>query len=288
MVLGAVFAAALGGCDDGESIAPPPCEDCAGGGGSGGDGGGGSGGGVPPGCERSVPSTGCTGMAGVHETVMVDVAGAMRSYDVDVPSAVDCTTPLGILVFFHGLGHDANIYPELDALVDGAHLILVRPVGVPQSWAGGYIGWTPERFDESVQLVRTILDTLEAQYLVDPYRVYAAGVSQGGFMTSGVSAPTALGTVFAGFGIFAAGADPDVCPAATCYLEQPCKVPFFVRIGDQDAAQLPFARSLRDALTAQGWTAAQLSYFEFPGGHTLVPGGPTEMIAWLDAAYPKL
>lgn len=253
---------------------------------AGGAGGGAGGPSVPPGCERSAAAGACTGSAGISlETI--DVAGAARQYRLFAPSQGSCASPSGILFFFHGLGGDEHQFDALDPLAETENLLFVQPRGSPQSWAGGALGWVPDGFAENVELLRAIRGSLEQAYGVDAYRVYVAGFSQGAFMAAALASPSALGDAITGVGIFGGGEEENTCPAPSCYAPLACKLPFFMRTGNADQ-HLPYTQALHDGLLAAGWPAPQLDFQTFVGGHTIREEDVTQMVAWLDGAYPTL
>ena len=253
-------------------------------GGSGGD--GGSGPNVPPGCERSSAHSNCLGTPGIMQ-LTIEVAGDTRYYRVYAPNQGSCMNPSGILFFFHGLGGNEQNFNALDPLAESENLLFVQPRGSPQSWANGAWGWVPDGFDNNMELVRAIRTSLEQGYEVDPYRVYIAGFSQGAFMSAALASPNAMGNEVAGVGIFGGGEEGNTCPSSSCYATLACKVPFFMRTGDTDQ-HLQYTQALYDGLLLAGWPAMQLDFQTFPGGHTIRQQDLTDMIGWLDEAYPTL
>ena len=130
---------------------------------------------------------GCGGSGGgLPPTAMSIISGGVtRTYRLQVPSKFDGTTPLPLVLSFHGYGQNAAYqerYSGLGELAERRGFILVHPQGVgkPPSWnAGGAFGaLVPERSD--VGFVRDLIDDLSTRYCIDPMRILATGFSNGG------------------------------------------------------------------------------------------------------------
>jgi polyhydroxybutyrate depolymerase len=112
------------------------------------------------------------------------VGGKARYALVHTPAEWDGTTPLPVVLSFHGLGSSAEQQRTNDGFVarsDTDDFIVVHPQ------AGGTLGalgaaWDLEGTGE-VDYVNALLDDLEQRACVDPSRVYATGLSYGGAMT---------------------------------------------------------------------------------------------------------
>ena len=114
--------------------------------------------------------------------------GGDRSYLLHVPSGYDTDTPMPLVVSFHGFMSNPetqNAASGFAEMSDREGFILATP--------DGGIGWrfVQSAREENTAFVRELVSTLRAEFCVDAKRIYAAGKSQGGFMTSwlGCAAP---------------------------------------------------------------------------------------------------
>jgi len=129
------------------------------------------------------PTTALT--AGDHDGT-VEHDGRQRSYVMHVPSKYTGTQPVALVVDFHGYGSSgrgqmgASGFRELS---DAHGFVAVYPDGVGGSWhVNGCCGQAAQENLDEVGAVRAILADVIAQVCVDPARVYASGISQGGGM----------------------------------------------------------------------------------------------------------
>lgn len=112
------------------------------------------------------------------------VGGAARYALVHLPAHWSGTTPVPVVLSFHGLGASAVNQRATDGFVarsDKDNFIVVYPQ------AGGTLGSFGAAWDlkgtGDVTYVTDILDDLERRACVDASRVYATGLSYGGAMT---------------------------------------------------------------------------------------------------------
>lgn len=127
----------------------------------------------------------------------VAVNDEQRSYRIFVPS--EWSRPAPTLFVFHGEGGTPSTiqnYAKLDPLAEELGFVVIYPSGQGKNWnydpgapvvrSRGFSSFSrnagdPEidqRFDD-VAMVRSIVDDLAAQGLVDRTRVYATGISSG-------------------------------------------------------------------------------------------------------------
>jgi poly(3-hydroxybutyrate) depolymerase len=103
------------------------------------------------------------------------IGGLMRSYIVYAPSGI--SNP-ALVINMHGLGSNAaqqRAYTQFDKIADREKFIVVYPNGVSNSW-----DITANR---DVTFILALIDTINAQYKIDRSRVYATGMSMGGYMS---------------------------------------------------------------------------------------------------------
>ena len=110
--------------------------------------------------------------------ILVD--GTTRTFLLHVPQTLTRNHPAPLLLVFHGGGgHDYNMprFTGFDRLADARGLIVAYPESVNGHWNDTR---ALSRADD-VAFVRTMIVELQRSYPVDPARVYAAGISNGGF-----------------------------------------------------------------------------------------------------------
>lgn len=156
------------------------------------------------GCGAVLPAGIVAGSTGSQNVL---VAGSNRSYLLHVPAGYDKDKPTALVLNFHGFMSNPqlqNAASGFEAMSDREGFILATP--------DGGIGW---RFPQSSReantaFVRELVASLRANLCVDPKRIFAAGKSQGGFMSSwlGCMAPDLFAAVAPVSGIYE--------PPATC------------------------------------------------------------------------
>lgn len=139
---------------------------------------------------------------------------------VRAPEKYDPSKPVALVVLLHGYGSDAlqtNVLFGLQYLVDQENLLLAFPEGTTDASGKKFWNATDACCDfgstkvDDVRYLTDLVKELRSVYAVDPKRVYAVGVSNGGFMALRLACDAA--DVFAGV-ISYAGAgwlDPTKC-----------------------------------------------------------------------------
>jgi polyhydroxybutyrate depolymerase len=129
--------------------------------------------------------------AGSHRCTLI-VDGRERSYIVHVPPGYDRSKPTPLVMIFHGAWTDAAITVALtgmDRKADACGFIAVYPNGTGfGEHALFFNAWSKqgpepaEGMPDDVKFTARMLDDLEQRLNVDPKRVFAAGISNGGMM----------------------------------------------------------------------------------------------------------
>ncbi|MEM6264467.1 MAG: T9SS type A sorting domain-containing protein [Bacteroidota bacterium] len=123
--------------------------------------------------------------------------GIYRQYLARIPATYTSNQPHELVFVLHGGGGSANLMfamTRFDQVADTAGFILVFPQGVftgvdgrgraGHHWADGRTTTLPDvNGIDDVGFISNLMDTLSAAYNIDPNRVYAAGASNGGYMT---------------------------------------------------------------------------------------------------------
>jgi polyhydroxybutyrate depolymerase len=149
----------------------------------------------------------------IHQTW--NTGGLLRSMYVHVPESYDPSVPTQLVLNFHGFTMNDDKEAWLTGMNDYADqrgFIVVYPQGVFDSWNGGDCcgdAWTGGVDD--VAFTRDILAQVQQTYCIDPARIFAAGFSNGGFLTFRLACEMA--DTFAAIGNVEAamGMDPEDC-----------------------------------------------------------------------------
>ncbi len=191
-------------------------------------------------------------ISGNEFTWSVTVDGLQRSFRVHLPSGYDPSTPTPVVLNFHGRNSNADQQMWISGLTDLADdegFVAVHPEGVGGTWnAGLCCGQAMDQDIDDVGFTAALLDRLEASLCIDPKRVYATGLSNGGFMAHH------LGCELAGrIAAFTAVAGPNATPSCTPSRAVP--VLHFHGTGDTIVPYDGFAGQLAVPSTMQGWVA---------------------------------
>ncbi len=114
--------------------------------------------------------------------------GTARHFLLHVPPSYN-GSPIPLVFNFHGYGSNSTQEQNLSGMsqkADEAGFIVVYPDGlvsypetVRQAWYTG----PGEQGDTDRQFVRDLIEYLSGMYTIDPKRIYATGISNGGGMT---------------------------------------------------------------------------------------------------------
>jgi polyhydroxybutyrate depolymerase len=110
-------------------------------------------------------------------------SGLTRHYLLHVPPSYSPSNPVPLVINFHGLNSNSQQQENLTGMslkADREGFLVVYPDGLNGQWNTG--SGTAGRTDQ--QFIRDLIVTLEGQYNIDPKRIYATGISNGGGMTN--------------------------------------------------------------------------------------------------------
>ncbi len=109
--------------------------------------------------------------------------GLIRTYQVYVPPSNSSAVPSPLVINYHGLGSNGfeqRIYTGFDGVAADSNFIVVYPDGINQAWNSGLITQT---IADDVGFTEALIDKISVDYNIDQRRVYATGMSNGGFMS---------------------------------------------------------------------------------------------------------
>ena len=114
--------------------------------------------------------------------------GIQRDYIVYIPELYDGSSVVPLVLNFHGFGSNATqqmFYGDFRDIADTEGFLLVHPEGTRffgnQFWNVGFPGLSSTIDD--VGFTEALIDELATLYTIDLDRVYATGMSNGGFMS---------------------------------------------------------------------------------------------------------
>jgi poly(3-hydroxybutyrate) depolymerase len=135
-------------------------------------------------------SPGCgAAMAPGSDTYTIDVAGAERTYILNVPADYDASHPHRLILSFHWLGGtarnvaDGDFYGLLDRS-DGS-TIFAAPQGIENRWSDP--GRSPTSGGDDIAFAASLVEELTSKLCIDESRIFAEGFSMGGSMSYAVA-----------------------------------------------------------------------------------------------------
>jgi polyhydroxybutyrate depolymerase len=103
-------------------------------------------------------------------------------YHAVTPPNWNRTSPLPVVIFFHGYGQTGEVVATNERLTRpfGANgVLLIAPTGLNKSW--GHVG-SPRRMRDENAFIDAVLADVTAHFPIDETRIWASGFSQGGSM----------------------------------------------------------------------------------------------------------
>jgi len=134
------------------------------------------------------------------------VDGRKRTYELHVPASYNSGQPSALVLALHGLlgtGHKTAEFTHFDKVSDAHGFLTVYPDGLHRSWADGRGATDSDKEGiDDVKFISELIRNLSSHYRIDASRVYAAGISNGGFMSQHIAC--ALADQVAAVGVIAA------------------------------------------------------------------------------------
>jgi len=116
-----------------------------------------------------------------RETILVD--GLTREYLLHLPPALDPAHPVPLVLVFHGGGGHARNMPHhthFDEIANQENFAVAYPDGFNKQWNDSR-ELSPV---DDVAFIRALIVKLEHDHPIDPARIYATGLSNGGFFSN--------------------------------------------------------------------------------------------------------
>jgi polyhydroxybutyrate depolymerase len=123
------------------------------------------------------------------EPLRLSVDGVEREYLLHVPGALPVGQAVPLVFVFHGGGGTAAgtmALSRFNAVADREQFLVVYPQGIGRGWNDGRITQVSQAHRENVNdlaFVDALLAHLSRQYRIDPRRVFATGISNGGIFS---------------------------------------------------------------------------------------------------------
>ncbi|MBS1510127.1 MAG: hypothetical protein JST86_04755 [Bacteroidetes bacterium] len=113
-----------------------------------------------------------------------------RQYLVHLPTGYTAQTPLPAVLIFHGGGGNykqMQRYMHMDDIADKEHFITIYPNGIDKQWNDGREFKASIAANDDVAFINQLLDSVQQRYTIDAKRIFATGISNGGFFSVYVS-----------------------------------------------------------------------------------------------------
>ena len=121
--------------------------------------------------------------AGTTSEHTLSSGGVERSYLLYVPPGYDGRRPAPLVLNFHGLGSTGaqqHIYAGLVPVAEREGFLVASPDGINRAWL------TNPGIDD-IQFTRDLVEEISRLACIDAGRVYATGMSNGGFMSAALA-----------------------------------------------------------------------------------------------------
>ncbi len=167
--------------------------------------------------------------AGLYKDQLISIDSVDRNYGFYIPANLDKSNSYPLVFLFHGNGSSMDDLMGFSGkpapfkvwmdIADENQLIIIFPQGL--EGGSGKAGWNDCRADatanpveDDVLFIETLMDLFIANYSVDPQRIYASGISNGGHMS--IRLALDLPDKIAAIAVVAAAMPADsVCASAT-------------------------------------------------------------------------
>ncbi|MGF7237120.1 MAG: extracellular catalytic domain type 1 short-chain-length polyhydroxyalkanoate depolymerase [Frankia sp.] len=128
------------------------------------------------------------------QTITVD--GATRTFHLYRPASLAGSAPLVVMLHGgYGTGRQAEKFYGWDTEAERGHFLVAYPDGLNRAWnvdGGGCCGKPARNNVDDVAFLTHMITTIEHETPIDPRRIYATGISNGGIMTYTLACKTQI------------------------------------------------------------------------------------------------
>jgi polyhydroxybutyrate depolymerase len=187
----------------------------------------------PPAADKAAPNGCATPIAAGDHLVTLGFGGKTREYDLHVPKGLKAGVAVPLVLDFHGLGSDKFQQRLISGFLgeaDAHGFVVAHPNGYEHSWNAGPFCCgkaSAEKLDD-LGLAKAIVQQIAGKVCIDPKRVYATGISNGGMFSHRLACE--VSSVFAAVAPVAGRID--LFPITSCAPGRPVSVIAFH--GDHD------------------------------------------------------
>ncbi|MBL8150612.1 MAG: hypothetical protein JNN15_11855 [Blastocatellia bacterium] len=115
----------------------------------------------------------------------IESDGLTRTFTGHLPPSFDQSSSFALVLALHGGGGDAKgmaALTDFNRVADREGFIVVYPEGNTNNWNDGRLAERDIARVDDVRFISELIDLFVARFKADPTRVYATGISNGGFM----------------------------------------------------------------------------------------------------------
>jgi len=123
----------------------------------------------------------CLVFVGKAQEFSITHDGLLRTYRLHLPANYDQDSIYPLVINMHGLGSNAweqELYTQFNNVSDTGRFLVAYPNGINETW-----NVSSETGTDDVGFISALIDSLDAEFSIDLQRVYATGMSMGGFMS---------------------------------------------------------------------------------------------------------
>lgn len=127
----------------------------------------------------------CISLAQSQTTILGSLShkGLNRKYRLHVPPSFTAQESLPLVFNYHGFtsnGIQQELMSDMNAVADTARFLVCYPEGINASWN---VGWVFGSTADDIGFTSAMIDEFADKYNIDKNRVFACGMSNGGFMS---------------------------------------------------------------------------------------------------------
>ncbi len=109
-----------------------------------------------------------------------------RTYRIYIPAIYNGSTAVPLILNLHGYGSNnlqQEVYGDFRQIADTANFIIVHPNGTLDGSSNQFWNSFSGSTVDDLGFLSALIDTIQANYNIDPTSIYSTGMSNGGFMS---------------------------------------------------------------------------------------------------------